>query len=415
MMFESRFVVPGDGPVIENGAVIVRDGRVESLGPAASLSDKPVTDYGDAVICPAFVNAHTHLELTSLAGRLPPSADFVDWLGRLMDHLAAEPHTHDHVGQAVRSGIAQSLSAGVTAVGDITSRPSWTREVLAKSMLRGVSFGEVVAIGNRRGMLDERLAAATSVEYQTERIRTGISPHAPYTVEPEGMSACARAARMLDAPLSIHLAETADEEPFTRSRRGRFVTYLKGLGVWDESIPVSHCGPVELAWKTGSLTGRTIIAHANYLSDADIARIADAGASVAYCPRTHHAFGHRPHRFRDMMAVGVNVCMGTDSLASNPSLSILDELRFLHDHHPDVPPIELVAMGTIHGARALGLEDVAGSITVGKSADLVVVPLDPSGARRGWQDLFESAHQPVATYVAGVLRERDAPRVKRIS
>ncbi len=404
MMLKGRFVVPVDGPVIENGAVIVRNGRIEAVGPATSLHDKPVIDYGDAVICPGFVNAHTHLDLTPLAGRVPPSADFADWLCRLMDNLAAAPPTRERSQQAMLSGIEQSVSAGVTMVGDVTRAPQWTREVLAESTLRGVSFGEVIAIGKRRDMLEERLAAAASLEHQTERLRTGISPHAPYTVEPDAMRACADRARTLRAPLSIHLAETVDEERFTRSRDGRLVTYLQELGVWDERIPVSGCGPVELASKTGLLTERTIVAHANYVTDSDITRIADSGASVAYCPRTHDAFGHRPHRFRDMIAAGINVCVGTDSLASNPSLSILDELRFLRERHPDMPGGELIAMGTIRGARALGFERVAGSITVGMFADLVVVPLDSSEAHRGWEQILESARPPVATYVDGVLQ-----------
>jgi len=404
MMLKGRFVVPVDGPVIENGAVILRNGRIEAVGPATSLYDKPVIDYGDGVICPGFVNAHTHLDLTSLAGRVPPSADFADWLCRLMDNLAAAPPTRERSQQAMLSGIEQSVSAGVTMVGDITRVPQWAREVLAESTLRGVSFGEVIAIGKRRDMLEERLAAAASLEHQTERLREGISPHAPYTVEPDAMRACADRARTLRAPLSIHLAETVDEERFTRSRDGRLATYLQELGVWDERIPVSGCGPVELASKTGLLTERTIVAHANYVTDSDIVRIADSGASVAYCPRTHDAFGHRPHRFRDMIAAGINVCVGTDSLASNPSLSILDELRFLRERHPDIPGGELIAMGTIRGARALGFERVAGSITVGMFADLVVVPLDSSEAHRGWEQILESARQPLATYVDGVLQ-----------
>ena len=179
--------------------------------------------------------------------------------------------------------------------------------------------------------------------------------------------------------------------------------FLRRLGLWDEQSPRSGCTPVELCAAAGLLGPETLLAHANYVSDADIATIAASRASVAYCPRTHDAFGHDPHRFRDMLRAGVNVCLGTDSLASNPSLSILDELRFLRMKCHDVAPRELLAMATLRGAAALGFADLTGSITPGKSADLVVIPLVPS-KRASWESFLDSAVIPLAVYLAGSRR-----------
>ena len=97
MMLKSRYVVPVDGPVVEDGAVVIREGRIAAVGRAADLHTTPVIDYGDAVICPGFVNAHTHLELTHLAGKVPPSSDFVHWLKRLTGLLMAHPATPNNV------------------------------------------------------------------------------------------------------------------------------------------------------------------------------------------------------------------------------------------------------------------------------------------------------------------------------
>lgn len=399
MMLKSRYVVPVDGPVIENGGVVIREGRIAAVGRAADLHASPVIDHGDAVICPGFINAHTHLELTLLAGKIPPSPDFVDWLKRLIGLLAAQPATLENVAEAVNLGIAQSLAAGVTSIGDITRRPAWSRGPLGGSPIRAVSFGEVIAMGRGRIQLRERLEAAASIECQTNRLHIGISPHSPYTVEPDGLRACADRGRRMNAPLCIHLAETAEEALFTQSRSGRFAEFLQEMGIGDEDIPTSGCTPVELCRATGGLGRRTIVAHGNYVSDADIAIIADSGASVAYCPRTHHAFGHPPHPFREMLRAGINVCIGTDSLASNPSLSILDELRFLHERHPDVATHELMAMGTIGGAAALGYADECGSLTVGKAADIVVIPLENGNQ---WDSFLESPQTPSAVYIDGV-------------
>jgi cytosine/adenosine deaminase-related metal-dependent hydrolase len=404
VILKARYVVPVEGPCIENGAIAIERGRIAAIGPGQGVGTGGVTDYGDAVICPGFVNAHTHLELSALAGRVPPSRDFVNWLSRLVATLDTEPATRTQAHAAMGLGIAQSIRSGVTLVGDITRWPVWTREVLAASPLRGVSFGEVIAIGSLRHRLAEHLDAASSTDQQTTHMRVGISPHAPYTVEPEGMRACAERARAIDAPLCVHLAETPDEEPFTRRLVGPFEDYLRGLGVWDAEMPCSGKSPVELAQQTGVLGSRTLLAHVNYVNDDEIQRLAASGASVAYCPRTHAAFGHRPHRFRDMLAAGINVCVATDSLVSSPSLSILDELRFLRREHTDVPPQDLLVMGTLRGARALGFSAEFGSLALGKHADLAVIPLEQPNPSSGWASILESTQPPQAVYISGRLQ-----------
>jgi len=401
MKLAARFVVPVEGPVIENGAVVVRSGRIAAVGPAHALHDVPVVDYGDAVICPGLVNAHTHLELSGLAGRLPPTRDFIAWLRRLVELSVATPPSLEDVVEAVGAGLAQSLSSGVTAIGDITRRPEWTRPLLASSSVKVVSFGEVIAVGNRRDQLAARLDAAADDAHQTPRLRVGISPHAPYTVEPAAMRACAARAAASGAPLCMHLGETAEEESFTRSASGPFREFLGWLGVDDGAIPAAGCDPVELAESTGLLGPHTLLAHVNYVTDRGIETIARSGAAVAYCPRTHGAFGHPPHRFRDMLRAGINVCLGTDSLASNPCLSILEELRFLRNECHDLDADLLLAMGTVRGARALGFEDVAGTIAPGRSADLAVIA-PPAGERLDrWDRILEWTVKPNLTVISG--------------
>ncbi len=413
MIVKARFVVPVDAPPIENGAVHFEKGVIVAVGPAAQFTASGAVDYGDAVILPGLVNAHTHLELSLLAGRVPPSPDFIDWLNRLIavrtDDLksstqpSSESESGDYFERAVRCGIAQLVSSGVTTIGDITAVPQISRAVLAHSPLRAVSFGEVIAMGKGRDLLSTRLSATTDLEHQTDRLRVGVSPHAPYSVEPGTLRECGEKAREGGFPLCIHVAETAEEERFTSNREGPFAGFLSTLGLWDESIPQSGCSPVELLAASGVLGPRTILAHANYVSDSDIHLIAASGASVAYCPRTHAAFGHPPHRFRDMLRAGVNVCLGTDSLASNPSLSVFDELRFLRSQCHDVAPEELLVLATLRGARALGFLDVVGSLTPGKSADFVVILLTPLAP--SWHDLFSSSQGPLAVYIRGALIE----------
>ena len=404
MILQARYVVAVDREPIERGAIRVEEGRIVEVGRSRDVSAAagcPIVDHGDAVILPGFVNGHTHLELSHFSGRRPAAGGFTQWLSAVAESSLNDVQSESTVQSAVRDGLEQSTRAGVTAIGDITRFPEWTRVVLAGSVVRAVSFGEVVAIGARRGLLEERLAAAASDDGRTERLRIGISPHAPYTLEPQGLKACGETARRKSLPLCIHLAECPAEAEFTLKGSGPLAVFLKRIGVWDEQVPVAGQEPVALVQSAGLLLPATVLAHCNYVSDEGIAAIAESGASVVYCPQTHAAFGHAPHRFRDMLAAGINVCIGTDSLASSPSLSVLDELRVVHRMYPAFAADMLIRMGTLHGAKALGLDGVCGSITPGKAADLCVLPLEAPAGRSGWQVMLQAGAQPTAVYIDG--------------
>lgn len=412
MILCARFVLPVDQPVIEDGAVVVDGTRVAAVDTAKAIrarfpDERDRHDFGDTVIGPGFINAHTHLELTECAEQIPPSHDFVDWLRRLMHDRTTNPPNAARVTRSIADGIRQSLAAGVTTIGDITRMPRLSRAALAASKVPIVSFGEIITIGSRRAELTAQIQTALDSNHASETLRIAISPHAPYTVEPEAMTTCAGAADDRAAPICVHIAETPEEAEFTRAATGPLADYLRERGLWDNEIPAAGCGPVELLARTDLLTSRTVLAHANYIDDRDVELIAAAGTSVAYCPRTHHAFGHQPHPFRALQAAGANVCIGTDSLASNPSLSVLDELRFLRTGYPDFPAEKLFAMGTIHGANALGWADQLGSIAEGKRADLAIIPLPDARATARWDSILTDDQPPRAVMLNGQLTTFD--------
>lgn len=404
MILRAKYVAPMSEPVIENGAVTIETGRVVHVGPF----EKPravsadIVDHGDAILLPAFVNAHTHLELSGMAGSVPPQGDVISWLRRLMKARSRVTSDETTAAEAMRAGIEQSLRAGVTTVGDVTTQPEWTRPILARSFLRSVSFGEVTAIGQRRSLLERRLSAAAVSDWASPRLRLGISPHSPYTVEPAALGRCTQTAARMNARLCIHLLEIESEAEFTQSGAGPLRDFLRDLSVWDERVPVCGCDPVEWLARGEALHERLLAAHVNYVTDEQIVRLARAGVSVAYCPRTHGAFKHPPHRFVDMLAAGVNVCIGTDSLASTPSLSVLDELRWLHQQRPDVPVEVLLSMATHNGAKALGFAGEVGTIHPRAWADLVVVALPGSGRKQEpLTAMLESQGEVVMVYAAG--------------
>jgi len=394
-----------DAPPLRDGAVAIAGARIAAVGSAADLRrafpGAAVTDLGDAVLLPGLINPHVHLELSDLAPPPLPAGGFAAWLRGMITRAQADPRDAAAVvPAAVAAGIAQCLRFGVTAVGDITRHPHLSRPVLAASALRAVSYGEVQALGGRRHLLDERVAAAADAAHATPRLTIGLSPHAPYTVEPAGYARCLALARAGGLPIATHLAETRDEIEFVAARTGPFRDLWENvLRAWDDAVPAHPAGPIDLAHALGLLAHAALLAHVNYCSDADLDLLAAGRASVVYCPRTHAYFGHPPHRWRDMLARGVNVAVGTDARASSPDLNLVDDLRLLHRLAPEVPAAELWAMATTRAAAALGLGAERGSLAPGRAADLVAFP---AGGDDPLATILEDDRRPAALWIDGV-------------
>ncbi|HEX4794612.1 MAG TPA: amidohydrolase family protein [Humisphaera sp.] len=398
----AQWIAPMSGPLIRDGGVAFSDGIIRAVGPADQLrhqfSQAQVTDLGESVLLPGLVNAHVHLELSTLRAGAPP-ARFVDWLLRIAASASSDPTKIKETTQAaIKEGVAQCVRFGVTTVGDISRHALLTRPLLKESPLRVVSFGEVLAMAQRRHLLEERLVIAADQLAKSDRLRIGISPHAPYSVEAEGFRRCLQVAREGSLPLTTHLAESLDEARFLSDHSGPFRDLWNALGAWDENVPRFDGGAIRFAKSLGLLDYPTLLAHVNYCDDGELALLAAGRASVVYCPRTHAYFGHPPHRWRDMLAAGINVAVGTDSTASAPDLNVVDDLRLLHRLAPHVPAQILWEMATTRPAIAMGLESQVGSITIGKSADFLAFTAagaDPLAT------ILETDHQPAHVWIAG--------------
>jgi cytosine/adenosine deaminase-related metal-dependent hydrolase len=357
----ARWVFPVVAPPLPDGLVTVAGGRIAAVEPRGAR--RADVDLGAAAVLPGLVNAHTHLDLTGMRGLAPPSPDFTGWLRQVIAHRRARPP--EQVRDDIRAGLAESLRCGTTLLGDVSGDgASW--DALAGAPLRAVIFREILGLPLDRAA--KAWADATdwlAAHPATATCRPGLGPHAPYSVR----SALFFAAATTGAPSSVHLAESAAERELLGHRRGPFVEFLRELGVWAPDGLAE--GPEHVLRLFNGLTP-ALFAHGNFLR-AD-APVPDNG-TVVYCPRTHAAFGHPPHPFRDLLARGVRVALGTDSLASNPDLDLLAEARFLHRLYPDFPGAKLLHLATLAGAEALGWADETGSLAPGKSADLVVIPL----------------------------------------
>ncbi len=398
MILRAAWVLPVVGPPIRDGFVRLAGDSIVQIGPAASLDRQAdILDLGAAILMPGLINPHTHLELTGYAGRLAP-APFWEWVLRLVE-LRRAPGRVPRETQAAVAGAWASLRAGVTCVGDI-SRENVSWRALKPLPIRKVCFAELLSLADAPPRNPVELRRAVLEIEEDALLTAGVTPHAPYTVPQADICAAIRLAAELERPWCTHWAETREELAFLAGRNDELPRFMYGL-LEQCGVRSPHCGPLDYlaACTAGARPG--LLAHVNYVTDDEIARLAKSGHTVAYCPRAHRFFGHPEHPFARLIAAGVPVVIGTDSAASNESLSILEELRHLRRHVPGTPAEDvLLRMATLDAARSLGLDGQIGSLAPGKQADFVAFAC-PRAATEPAAVVIESAPPALAVWVAG--------------
>jgi cytosine/adenosine deaminase-related metal-dependent hydrolase len=404
------------------GVLAVTDCKVLAVGtpdavdrhPAASSIALDVIRRRTSVLIPGLVNAHAHLDLTHLG---PVPHDPVGGFSTFVDRVrAGRLPDGEELAASVRLGTMLSLRGGVVAVGDIAGAPGGfpaltPYQTLAASGLAGVSFLEFFAVGRGEVAGLERLTGALDVwrlhggTNEFRAVRLGIQPHAPYSVMPEGYRRAIELAGR-DLPLATHLAETLQEREFVAHGTGPQRALLERIGVWQEDVlrhvgqgrrPVGHVLPM-------LRKAPFLCAHLNDLNDREIDDLAQAGATAVYCPRASAYFGATesfgPHRYRDLLAAGVPVALGTDSIVNLPSdaeegrrLSTLDEMRLVY-RRDGGNAVALLGMGTVHGARVLGLPDRWVRLGVGNSPRGLVAVEIGAGVETSLGAAFEAGTGP---------------------
>jgi cytosine/adenosine deaminase-related metal-dependent hydrolase len=382
--YTALWIFPVDGPPLERGCITVEGERIVAV--AAHGTRTADTDLGNVAIVPGFVNAHTHLDLSGARRQCPPTPDFTQWLRKVIAFRRSR--TPEQVQADIAAGIAESVRYGVTLLGDIASGGlSW--DLLRSAPCRTVVFYELLGLTEERARQSREAAEAWRAQHPgTLDCVPGFSPHAPYSVLSTQYSVLGKRSE----PTATHLAESREEIQLLRNHDGPFVDFLKELNVWHPAGLIRDPLDVVRALPRG------LFIHGNYL-DADTSFTSQQ--SVILCPRTHQAFGHARHPFPRM---NVRVALGTDSLASNPDLDILAEARLLRWQYPEVAPSSLLRMLSLSGAEALGFDRVTGSLTPGKSADLVVLPLANTEPDDPHDLIFDSEASPSAVMFRGSWR-----------
>ena len=397
--YRARLVVPRPGFVIDDGAVVVAEDKVEEVGLYRLLRGSAPTetvDLGDVALIPGLVNPHTHLELAWLKGKVPARERFTDWLLDVMSQRGEL--SEDELLMSAKAGVEEALRSGTTCIGAVSHTGICAR-AFDNVPMRRVIFHEIPG----RTEVSERIASA---EAKLQRkvngvfVKHGIAPHAPYSTDAEIYRWAIRVATGLRLPLATHAAETLEEEEFLKTGGGEFREYLLHLGIPLEGWQPPGMGPIQYLAELGFLKACVQLVHCNYLSDDDIALM--DGVNVVFCPRSQAYLGHTGHPFRKLLERGITVALGTDSLASNYSLSVLDEMEFVYSEFPE--PAALIEMATIGGAKAMAMGDTVGTLESGKFADFCAI--GTAGGVRHIEDIFSPESYVGATAVGGTIAWR---------
>ncbi|MBF8276710.1 MAG: atzA [Candidatus Brocadiaceae bacterium] len=412
IIIRAKYLISTPGSCIENGAVAVTGAKIHRVGLWCEMSAIPgvekVIDLGNAVIMPGLINTHTHLDLSNLHNRIKPTSNFTHWVFQVIG-ARMRWNDEDYV-SSIEKGAKLSIESGVTTVADI-SNTGHAFSVLKKSPLRKVVYKEIIGLKSEQAAdIMKKLKEEIPQIKTDELLSVGLSPHAPYSVSRELYQAVCGFAGESRLPVCTHLAETLDEIEFLTKGTGIFPAFLRQIRALPEGWKPPETTPIRYLNEMGVINNRTLLIHCNYVSDEEIALIQSSGASVAFCPRSHRFFGHTNHPVHRFLDAGVNVGIGTDSLASNDSLSVLDELKYLSAIHT-ISPQTLISMATVNGAKAIGLESQVGQLREGFEADICGVGLPEqlaeastaSGNEPVYQRLFSPASKNIFTMVAGIV------------
>ena len=378
--YQARWVLPISRPPISDGTVVEHDGRIAYVGERSGAPDGTDVDLGDAALMPGLVNAHTHLELTVMRGFLE-DLDFRSWIFRLTRarREALAPHA---LLDSARFGIAEGLLAGITTYADTNDSGAPFHAMLDMGV-RGISYQEV--FGPDPAQCAESLAglrAKVDALHQraTPLVRAGVSPHAPYSVCDALFEGTAAFAIQDGLPVAVHIAESADESSLVQHALGGWADSHRSRGM--EVVPRAD-SPIRLLERVGVLDARPLLIHCVRVDGGDVGAIAQHDCAIAHCPASNAKLGHGIAPLTEFLRAGIRVGIGSDSVASNNRMDLLDEARLgvlmqraRTAQFNVITASEALELATLGGARALGLESEIGSLDVGKSADLAAFPLD---------------------------------------
>ena len=373
-IYRAKWVFPVSSDPVEDGAVVVSGNEIRDVGRYSEIKaawSGEVVDNGQGAILPAFVNAHTHLELSAMRGRLSGHRGFVDWIRHLIE--LRNKISREQIGKAIRDELALMKKQGVGLVGDIGNTQASFQPCRDAKGIETVFFREFL------GFNKTRTKEAGNTLFKIEGFfdyddSFHLAAHSPYTVSEELFKSLKRWTYKRGKMLSVHLSESIEESEFLAGRNGLLKDLLAERSVWDEEFDPPGLSPIAYLDGLGILDENTICVHLVHLSQEDMRILAERRARCCLCPRSNLFLRVGFPDIKGLLDQGISPALGTDSLASNNSLSMLDEIACVHKHEPGIPPDDILQMATLNGACMLDREYRLGSLAPGKDAAMIFVP-----------------------------------------
>ena len=410
MIIRARAVVTMEGAPIENGAVAVSEDRTDESPPGSSpsraarpcrtapagsivdvgkfsevsarYSGQEIIDLGEQVLLPGLINAHCHLDYTCLRGKIPRKKSFTDWI-RAINAEKSKLSPQDYV-TSINEGFAEAKRFGTTTIANLTAFPELIRR-LAAAPIRTWCLAELIDV---RSPDRANELVDSAVELLKSQQHYGLAPHALFTASENLYQRCEEAGK--GSLLATHLAESREEMEMFCHASGPLYEFMKSIG-----RDMRDCGdgtPLELfvgtsnagLARTGRALAQWIVAHLNELTESDFGLLEKMKTKfhVVHSPRSHRYFSHGRFQSERLRKLGFNICLGTDSLASNESLSLFAEMRAFQRSEPGRSPEKIFEMVTVNPASALRQPNSLGRIRPGFRADLIAIPC------RDRRDLF---------------------------
>ena len=413
-------VIPVSSSVIIDGAILIIDGKIQGIGDANEIKSKnphvPCRHFNDSVLLPCLINAHIHLEYSAL-GAMSEPADFIAWIEGLIrrQRLLSD----DEISSAISAAIKNMICSGVTSIGEIC-RSGLSLDELIRNGLKGVFYSEIVAIDDKRKNNIFTCFKTTFEKYKNapnaKKLKLGIFPHSPYTLSQSVLEEVSAFFKAENIPCGIHAEESKYEKDFIRDGSGKISDFVNKFnldtapekGKWNDTI--------EYLDSMDFLTPMTHLVHLTHIDERYFPLLERKRVGIVLCPRSNFLLNNGAFPFRSSLKYNLKMGLGTDSLASNYSLDMFEEMRALKRLIPSdaYSPSELnkkiLRIATIGGAEVLGIDNETGSLSVGKSADIIAVKIN--SALRG-RDSFSpidylideaSSSDVTLTMIDGVIK-----------
>jgi cytosine/adenosine deaminase-related metal-dependent hydrolase len=379
---KADWLVNGTAAPMADCAVIVADnGTIHDAGSRRILEQRydfgkmQTVDMSGHIIMPALVNAHTHLYYSAFRNQLPLWYDFIGWIEGLL--TVNKMIAREDITAGISKYAALMYRRGISLIGNICSDYFWDAGITAKSRLRGINFLEVTDrnYGSNQFFNNAMMRVEAANKFKNARFRYALTPHSIYSCQPHIIKKISDYNLKRSIPICIHLAESAEETELVRTGKGRMKDFLSQRGIETVFGRKKYKSPVRYMDAIGNLNSNILAIHLVHLDEEDINILADNGVRVVTCPGSNRFLQAGVAPLERLLAAGISISIGTDSVAGNDDLDIFREMRIIRDEHPSIPSSEIIKMATINGAKALGWNREYGSIEKGKKADLIALPL----------------------------------------